>query len=62
MGLFDALGKVGKAAVGTAMLPVDAARDAVGLVTEDIESESKVAKRGRKIAKNLDEAVDEIDE
>ena len=63
MGFFDAVGKLGKAAIGTAMLPVDAAREVMGAVTEDgDEPGDKLVRRGEKIAKNVSEALDEIDE
>jgi len=63
MGFFDAIGKLGKAAVGTALLPVDVVREVAGAVTEDGDDVGdKVARRGRKIGKNVSEALDEIDE
>jgi len=49
--------------VGTVLLPVDVVREVVGGVTEDGDDVGdKVARRGRKIAKNVSEALEEIDE
>lgn len=62
MGFFSSLGKLGKAAVGTALLPVDAMKDTVtlgGVLTDD---DSALVKRGRKIGQNFSEALDEIDD
>lgn len=62
MGFFDGLGKIGKAALGTALLPVDIARDAVTLGGAITDEESAIAKRLRKIARNAEDGLDEIDE
>ena len=59
MGLFSGLGKLGRAAIGTALLPVDVARDAFTLGNGE---PSKTGKRVEKIAARVDEALDEIDE
>ncbi len=60
MGFFDAIGKLGKAAVGTVLLPVDVVRECIPSDEDDLGD--KVVRRGQKIAKNLEEALDEIDE
>lgn len=60
MGLFDALKKVGSAAVQTALLPVDVARDTVtlgGALTD--EYESATVRRARKIARDASDAYEE---
>lgn len=62
MGFFDAIGKLGKAAVGVVMLPVDTVKDAVTLGGALTDEESAIAKRVRKIARNVGEATEEIDE
>ncbi len=62
MGFFDSLGKLGKATLGVALLPVDIVKDAVTLGGAITDEESAIAKRARKIAKNAGEALDEIDE
>lgn len=62
MGFFDAIGKLGKAAVGVAMLPVDVVKDTVTLGGAITDEESAIAKRVRKIVRNVDEATEEIDE
>ena len=49
MGFFDSLGKLGKAAVGTVMLPVDVIRD-MNPVGEFVEGgDSKVVERAKKL-------------
>ena len=56
------MGKLGKAAVGTVMLPVDVLRD-LNPLGDFVNGEgSKVAERAEKIAKNVSEAVEGIDE
>lgn len=62
MAFLKALGKLGRATVGTVMLPVDAVKDFVTLGGSTIDEESAIAKRAKKIAKNVGEAVEEIDE
>jgi hypothetical protein len=59
MGIFSSFEKLGKAALGTVMLPVDVVRE---VLPDDEEIGDKVARRLEKIGKNLDEAVEEIDE
>ena len=61
MSLFSAIGKIGKAAIGTVMIPVDMARDFGGAINGEI-GETRTERRARKVADNLREAVDEIDE
>ena len=62
MGFFDALGSVGKAVVNTAIVPVDVARDVVTLggALSD-EDETYTGKRARKIGRNLNNVVDEVE-
>lgn len=60
MGFFDSLANLGKAAVGTALLPVDIVRD-VGSVVLD-EEPDHTERRARKVVRNLERAVDEIDD
>ena len=60
MGFFEALGKLGKAAVGTVMLPIDVARDAV--VTMEGRDARHIKRRTRKISDNVNEALNEIDQ
>jgi hypothetical protein len=62
MGFFDALSKLGKGVVGTALLPVDIAKDAVTLGGAITDEESAIVKRLKKIGRNVGEALDEIDE
>ncbi len=62
MGFFDALGKLGKGVIGTALLPVDAVKDAVTLGGAITDEEGALAKRLKKITSNVGEALDEIDE
>jgi hypothetical protein len=61
MGFFKSIGRLTKAAVGTAMLPVDVVRD-----TFDFDSTNDffehTERRARKIAKNTRKAIEEIDE
>jgi hypothetical protein len=59
MGLFSGLGKLGRAAIGTALLPVDVARDAFTLGDGQ---PSKTGQRIAKIGSNVGDALDEIDE
>lgn len=59
MGLFSGLGKLGRAAIGTALLPVDVARDAFTLGDG---KPSKTGQRVDKIVSNADEGLDELDE
>ena len=51
MSLFSAIGKLTKAAIGTAMIPVDVARDAVGVVTESWPAHAET--RMRKVKKKI---------
>jgi hypothetical protein len=62
MGLFSSLGKLGKAAVGTALLPVDILRDAADQMVEGDVGARHTRRRSRKIEENLREALDEADE
>lgn len=62
MSFFDAIGKLGRAAIGTALLPVDFMKDAVTLGGVSIGEESALIKRARKIAQNLEDGLEEIDE
>lgn len=62
MGFFDALGKLGKGVVGTALLPIDAVKDAVTLGGSITDEESALLKRLQKIAENVGDGLDEIDE
>lgn len=66
MGFFNALGKLGKAAVGTALLPVDAVRDVAARVVDPFEEdgahEDHAAARIEKIGNNVSDALDEIDD
>lgn len=61
MGFFKGLEKLSKAVVGTAMLPIDAVREIIP-TDDDDDLGDKLARRLKKIGKNLEEAVDEIDE
>lgn len=63
MGLFDALGSLTKAVVGTALLPVDVATDVVRAVVDpdfapEVE-ETATERRAKKILSNAQRAVDE---
>lgn len=60
MGLFSSLEKLGKAALGTALLPVDIVRECIP-GDDDEELGDKVVRRCKKIGRNLEEAIDEID-
>ena len=63
MGLFSAFKKTLRASVNTALTPVDLAADIVtlgGLSTES--GQSFLAKRGKKIYRDLEDAVEEIGE
>ena len=62
MGFFDSIVSLSRAAVGTAMLPLDVMRDVgrVVLLTED--DPDCTDRRLEKIGRNLDRAVEEIDE
>lgn len=59
MGFFKALGKLGKAAVGTALLPVDMARE---LIPDDEDFGDKTSRRVKKIGSNLEDFLEEVDE
>lgn len=63
MGILDGLEKLGKAAIGAVLTPVDVVRDLVpgggGLVDGE---DSKTVERLKKVGSNLGEGVDEIDE
>lgn len=60
MGLFKSLEKLTKATVGTVMLPVDIVRD-FGRVISDRDPRH-TQRRTRKIADNVEEALEGIDE
>jgi len=60
MGLFRSIEKLGKAAIGIVVLPLDILRDAP--LAMDGQNTRHTRKRARKIADNLKEAVDGIDE
>ena len=59
MGLFDAIKNIGSAVVDTALLPLDAAHDAVTLGGAVTDAESKLARRIRKIVDEADEAYED---
>lgn len=61
MGLFDSLKDLGKAAVGTAMIPIDVVRECTDFYSDDNLGD-KVIRRTKKIKRNLSNAIDEIDE
>lgn len=58
MGLFDALKKLGGAAVDTALLPVDVVRD-LNPLSDDTGVFDGTARRLRKIDRELEEAYEE---
>ena len=59
MGIFKALGKLGSATVQTAILPLDAAWDVVRIPAIAEGSKSSLARRAKKIGKDLGDAHDE---
>lgn len=61
MGLFDGLEKLGKAAIGVALLPVDAVREVLPIEDDGDVPGDKLARRGKKIKDNLKDALEEID-
>jgi hypothetical protein len=63
MGILDGLEKLGKAAIGAALTPVDVVRDVVPGAGGMVDGEdSKTLERLDKVKRNLEEGVDEIDE
>lgn len=63
MGLFGALKKTIRATVNTALMPIDIVSDTITLGGASTESgESAVVRRGKKVYRDLSDAVDECGE
>lgn len=63
MGLFGAFKKTLRATVNVALTPVDLASDIITLGGVSTESgESALLRRGRRIYRDLDDAIDEVGE
>jgi len=63
MGILDGLEKLGKAAIGAVLTPVDVVRDIVPGAGGMIDGEdSKTVERLKKVGRNLEDGVDKIDE